>query len=329
MTRLVSIWETLEKSYCHDNKCSVQRLVNPALLYRTYAGVEGFPARRFVNLELPVKYQNTIESIHIPKGFDIKICKTGQEKEGFISCILEASTNDVNDVFTIVLEDIVEALITENTEEDYLEVLTKRIGKWIDFFKNSINKILTKSEVIGLLGELQFILEMNKKGIVDVDLMWNGPRMAEQDYQTNCVAVEIKTTAANSIKKVKISSLEQLDRLNRKRLFLCCYRIMADDLNGLTLPMMIDEVRKTIPKSRKSLFEAKLFCLGYTDNNAVKYYDKYSFCETKVYDVTSEFPKITRQTINKGIESAVYCINLNECEDFIVDSDELSKCLME
>ena len=329
MTRLAAIWETLEKSYCHENTSSVQRLANPALLYRTYAGIEGFPARRFVNLELPVKYQNAIESIHIPKGFDIKICKTGQEKEGFISCILEASTNDVNDVFTIVLEDIVEALISVNTEEDYLEILSKRIGKWIDFFKNTINKTLPKSAVIGLLGELQFILEMNKRGIVDVDLMWNGPRMTEQDYQTNSVAVEIKTTAANSIKKVAISSLEQLDILDRNRLFLCCYRITPDDLNGLTLPMMIDEVRKIIPKSRRSLLEAKLFCLGYTDKNAVRYNNRYSFSETKVYDVTADFPKITRQTINKGIESATYNINLSGCENFIVDLDELSKYLME
>ncbi len=327
MKTLSDVWEMLEKTYSDKNN-SIQRLANKALLFRTYIGIEGIPARRYVNFELPQKYINAIESIHIPRGLDIKIWHSGQEKDGFFSCTLEAAESDVNDVFTLVLQDVIEAVNKENNEEEYLNVLKKRIDKWVDFFKSFKQTIMSRSAVIGLLGELNFILEMHKHGCSDIDLIWNGPRMAEQDFQTDCIAVEVKTTTANAIKKVTISSLEQLDIIDRKRLFLCCFRIKENDLNGLTLPMMIERVRNTIPESRRSLFEAKLTCLGYSDVAKERYNEKYSFCETKVYDITDKFPKITKHNIDKQIEEVTYSVNLNGCENLVANLDDIKGCLL-
>ena len=328
MKTLSEVWEKLEKSsYLKVN--AIQCLASKELLFRTYIGIEGIPARRYVNFELPHKYINEIKDIHIPKGLIIKIWKSGQEKEGFISCTLEASESDVNDVFTIVLQDVIEAVIKEKSEEGYLRVLKERIDKWVDFFKKFKQTIMSKSAVIGLLGELNFILEMYRRGCSDVDLIWNGPRMAEQDFQADNIAVEIKTTTANAINKITISSLEQLDSRNKERLFLCCFRIRENDSSGLTLPMMIENVKKIIPDSRKSLFEAKLICLGYSDESKDKYNKKYSFCETKVYDVNNEFPKIIRRNIDDKVENVVYSINLKSCDKFVVDLDEIKKILME
>lgn len=88
------------------------------------------------------------------------------------------------------------------------------------------------------------------------DTWWNGPGYTAQDFQTSNIACEVKSTTANTLNLVTISSIDQLEKNNLDKLYLAAYRLNMDQLNGITLPEKIDEVKELVPENRRDLFEA-------------------------------------------------------------------------
>lgn len=314
---LDELWIEIESKFSSERK-NYQRMICTDLLYRVYIGISGIPSRRFLSVEIPKEEEKEFNSFDIPQGFTVSISEPNIKHEGYVSCILESTTAELNDVFTVVVENILYELRKHKKKDDYISVLKERIEKWREFFRNPRQKKLSDSEVIGLLGELSFLNTLYADDINFGIDMWNGPVKAAQDFQSSSVAVEIKTSSANTLESVRISSEIQLDNDGRDALFLGVYRVSQNEKSGLTLPNLIREVASRMNKHQKDRLMAKLLCLGYSEEDCDYYNKKYIISEPVLYKIEEGFPKITKTDLPKGVYNTAYSLSLSECAEFKV-----------
>ena len=322
------IWIDVEKKSNSETK-TYQRMICVDLLFRAYIGAEGIPAKRFISLEIPYNDTKQFDAFIIPQGFSLYISEPGIKHDGFAACVLESASADQNDVFTIVVKDILHTLSKQRHAEKYVSELRLRIEKWRQFFKNPIRKKLSDDAVIGLMGELTLIDELMDCGIQGASELWNGPIKAAQDFHGENVAIEVKTAVTNKLEYVHISSEEQLDACNWKNLFLIAYRAERNDATGIKLPDMIKKIEGRISESQKSRLRACLICLGYEFGNEEAYTKGYTIKERKIYQVCDEFPNLTRHDLPKGIMDIKYKLSLSCCEKNMVDISTVINALKE
>ena len=105
---LETIWIDIEMQQKTRDRF-YQRMVYVELLYRAYIGSSGIPARRFLAIEIPETETKEFDTFTVPKGFTLDIGVPGIKHEGYAACILQAASSDMNDVFTIVAKDVLDA----------------------------------------------------------------------------------------------------------------------------------------------------------------------------------------------------------------------------
>lgn len=325
---LNTIWVEIE-SHSNHQRSFLHRMIYVHLLWRAYIGVSGLPSRRFLSIEIPEEKESEFDTFTAPQGFTLTVGKPGVEHEGYAACILQAASSDQNDVFTVLAQDVLEELSKQNDADKYIETLKKRILKWRDFFKNPAKNKLSERTVIGLIGELSFIKEMNEDGIDIASDLWNGPINAAQDFQGNRVAMEVKTAVSNSLDRVHISSEEQLDDSERDALFLVVYRAERNDATGITLPVLIKDTARMLSERQRLSFYAKLICMGYSADDASLYNKGYSVKEQKVFAVKEGFPRVLRPDLPQGIMDINYQLSLQSCEGFESSREEIVSAIKE
>lgn len=318
MVGLIDRWHRLEEADVANQ--GLKSLVYSSLLYRTYIGsIHGL---RCLYIEIPKSLGNRFEDVPSYEGLAITVTETSYEQDGCTSLILTSGSVEQNDEFAVIAEDILASLTGIEEAEAYVRSISQKINDWAVFFKRRKTNVLSRSEEIGLFGELLFIRNQFEAGVQDADVWWNGPRKTAQDFQTKKLAVEIKTTTANEIAEVHISGVGQLsldDEYAGGNLYLIVYRLVVDDLHGLSLPELIRQIVERIPEKRRPLFCAKLECIGFFEEQSDKYKGKYSSAECRVYHVKDGFPRITRDVVPAAILKAEYILNLNACEAYRAD----------
>lgn len=322
-------WSEIESKQV-DNAKRYQRLICSDLLYRIYIGSTGIPARRYIIFEIPEGEKEQFDECVELRGFSLSLNNTIVKHEGFISCLIQSSSSDDNDMFTVVIADIIEELSFIQDKRKYVSSLRRRIETWREFFKNINKKQLTDKAVIGLLGELIFINQTIETGLNNVVDLWNGPIKASQDFQGDKIAVEIKTVSSNDLNYAHISSEMQLDNTNYDYLFLVAYRLERNDVNGVKLPDIVEQIARALSDSQRNRFFAKLLCLGYDAQNARSQYGKgYVLKEYLSYQVENEFPKVTKRSLSKGIDEVKYRLALQECKPFEIEFDKIINAMRE
>ena len=313
-------WDNLQK----ENRDGIYyRLIYPDLLNRAYIGIEGIPYKRLAIFEIPERFKDKYDRFDDTKGISFTMAKTGQEQDGFISCVLSSASYDQNDVFTVFVEDVIEALLSCRDQNSYSDALIKRTDKWKNFFLKKNSDLLSEIEAQGLFGEVCFMNEMISDGIPNIEKMWAGPLKKAQDFQSKNLAVEIKTTGASTIDLVRIANPAQLDDRDIAHLYLCVYRIEEDDVNGTTLPGLITEVENGISVNEKNEMESKLFTYVYNSVDQDHYTKKYIFREKKVFSVNDDFPKLSRKMIPAEITDVKYTLHLKECGKYETEWSKL------
>lgn len=325
---LDELWIEIESQYTSESS-NYQRMVCTDLLYRAFIGISGIPSKRFLSVEIPKEEECKFNSFDIPQGFTVTISTPNVRHDGYVSCTLESTASELNDVFTVVVENILYELRKHNNKADYVSVLKERIEKWREFFRNPRKKRLSDSEVVGLMGELSFLNELYMNGISSGVDMWNGPVKAAQDFQCSSVATEIKTSSAQILESVRISSEIQLDTDGLVALYLGVYHITQNDNSGITLPDLIDEISSRMNTHQKSRLKAKLLCLGYSDDEYSYYTKKYIISEPIFYKIDEGFPRLTKNDLPKGVYNTSYTIALTECADFKVEIDNVLQTVKE
>lgn len=321
-------WLDIERQGGLSGK-KLNKMVCIDYLFRVYIGVSGIPSKRFVSLEIPASEVYQFESFIVPQGFTLSIENPEIKHDGYVSCVLQATNSEQNDVFTIVTEDILMKLKELKDTKSYVCILKQRIEKWKNFFSNPKRSILTEKQIIGLFGELSLIKLLLERNVNIITRLWNGPLKLSQDFQSQNTAIEVKTIASYDTNYIHISSEVQLDLLERQSLFLVAFYIEKNESDGITLPQLIKQIMLLIDSCETNRFLAKLICLGYNDKQKDLYNKKYYINKKVIYSVENGFPRILKKDLHKGVTGVKYTISLDSCAEFKVDIEEIIKTLKE
>ncbi|WP_077045960.1 PD-(D/E)XK motif protein [Pseudomonas sp. KK4] len=205
----------------------------------------------------------------------------------------------------------------------------KEIHRWQEMLRHTAERLLSKSERIGLVGELLFLRDIlsERIGWSVAIKCWNGPSGHEQDFVIAGTILEVKTQVVTADRRIRISSEDQLDPV--QGLILLCNQGIAPlpsaAPSARTLNTLILEIRDAIAEAcpiALELFEIGLLDAGYQERPE---YDEESWIlvDRIFYEVTGEFPRIERMDLRPGVEMVNYSIRVSDCTPFIINHDDV------
>lgn len=227
--------------------------------------------------------------------------------------------NQLKDIFSLLIEDILDEISNCTTEKDALVETSNIVLKWKKLFDKINFQGLSLEKQRGLIGELLLFNSLIDEDYPADNLLqnWTGPDYEDKDFVFGSTGIEVKFTSSK-IPKIKISSERQLDAQNLTRLYLILYS--AEDVrdNGFSLNSLIEQIRLKISKKHNDLklFNEKLLFIGYSEEDKENYQGQYAIKNSYKYLVTSDFPKIVSSALPLGIYNTTYCIELSACEPF-------------
>lgn len=238
------------------------------------------------------------------------------------------------DVFTVLVDDLVEMTITKPDEQSALNAFVARLKEWQRFLEKVSPEGLSDEAQVGLYGELWFL----KHYLLAIHFplhaftAWVGPYAAPQDFQTTNWSVEVKTTSTKHPQYLSISNEGQLDNDVSKTLLLLHLSLEAHSKNGETLPGIIDSIRRGYCSDSNALrlFEERLIAVGYSNVHRSHYEgNRYAIRKASFYQVIGNFPRLIKDMLPSGVHQVQYTIDINTCSPFAVDANSVRAILNE
>jgi len=211
----------------------------------------------------------------------------------------------------------------------------EELYRWQDMLRRRRDNLLSKSQRIGLFGELVFLREillprMNARPALEC---WNGPDGHEQDFVIGGTIFEIKTQVVTEDRKIRISSEDQLDPV-QGRILICNQGIApvpdseagAETLN--TLAEAIREIAGEAGAHARELFELTMLRAGF-EYRAEYGEESWILVDRSCYEVSGHFPRIERGDLRVGVENVKYSVRVSACQEFSIDLDEVISEVLE
>lgn len=238
------------------------------------------------------------------------------------SIVIELLDMDMQDIFLKVGADIISSL-QDVSEKACRRACVLRLERWSSLLRPS-RKRLTPEAQKGLIAELHF-LEHDALAVHGDSAAlsgWTGPESGPRDFAYGQVFIEVKSKRSSANPNIVISSEDQLNVNPSEQLFLYVEEINSttnDDESGFTVTDVVNATRKSIQSPLQiAAFDSKLANLGYFDED--DYSDaKWSEGDTYYYAVIDDFPKIDSQSCKPGVSRVAYQIDLDYCDDYLVD----------
>ena len=326
MERIKQIWEQLE-----ENSSDI-----PGLFKLRYS--ETSKCNVFLGVKFPEKYRMLIikAPLTIGKEFNFRYEFRGlkfdkiydTDDSNFILLNLALVDKQFNDIFDILVTDVLASVINESDIKIILKNYSNRLIKWQSLFEKFKQQGLTAEEQRGLYGELFFMRKFlhANSDFKNVILSWTGPEKQIKDFQFGRWSVEVKTTHGNNHQKVHINSERQLDTTNLDNLFLNHLSLEVRQQSGETLNQLVDSVLEILDKDFTALnqFRNKLIEAGFFDHHRQQYTDIGYFIRQDIfYKIENQFPRIEERDIRDCIGDVKYSIIISQCSDFIRGDDEV------
>lgn len=250
----------------------------------------------------------------------VNVIEVAEENIKAITVRLE--DDQKRDIFLKLCLDLVDRILASLANEEIFEMICIRLKKWQSLFSGKFRKLLSANEIQGLYAELYFIAEMIHRDKSYDDALikgWEGPEKTQQDFILDDMAIEIKSVSGNQRGKVRISSEDQL-YTHLHSLYLRVYflaEIYTED-NAESLNEIVRRISEQLTKDdTKEIFELKLALAGYID---IPDYDLPCFRikDCRTYQISDDFPRITRVNLPVAIEAISYDLVLAGIEKFRV-----------
>lgn len=230
------------------------------------------------------------------------------------------------DKFRTIAKDVA-AYSSEYNGLNLFRSVISRIYSWSEFLKPSRSGLGFR-ELIGFWGEL-FIFHshfVEGFGFEDALKAWIGQENKKQDFTFDDSAFEVKTSIVGDNNDLKISSIEQLQKVT-SYLYLIALRINESiELSGLTIADLVDRCISSIEgnDTLKSEFLHKI-SEKYGKANDTELARKFIDINITTYEVSDDFPRIVPDNLpHDKILKTKYIIDGNSLEKY-----ETSKTLRE
>ncbi len=265
---------------------------------------------------------------------EIRILQLPDDDTEHATLELVLINSQFTDVFTHLVEDIIEQIGNEKNEKSMIKRFTSRFLKWQQFLEQYTLEGLSEVEQRGLYGELWFLRKYMIPicGINEGIDAWCGPEGSPQDFRLKGYAIEVKTTIGKQHETIVISNEQQLDDTGLKALFLQHISLIVTAGNNETLPEIIKNIRTKIENSSASVekFNNLLIDSGYIDAHAERYQSKgYSIRSYNIFHVKDTFPRIIIGDLRNGVGDVHYSINVSECMHYGVNEQDFKNLLGE
>ncbi len=250
----------------------------------------------------------------LPEGLGFHVTRLNSEQDGLVWLALTRSPNGNIELFSAMVSDVLQAILTDSIEESRreLHVFLGRVRAWQEFMRKGAVPLSVENEV-GLVGELTLLEKMLEVGLVPEAAIgaWRGPLGGLRDFELGFGAIEVKTTIASNGMIAKIGSLEQLDDSNCKPIFLGAVKYALREC-GQTLPEKITAIRSRLESDPITLFEFddRVLAAGYMTTHSSQYHRRYFLREITILEITESFPKLMHGNVTPGVISARYEINI-------------------
>ncbi len=236
--------------------------------------------------------------------------------------------NDLKDIFSVLCEDLINSMATEDDEKKLITELLNRLEKWRSLLEKAAFPGLTGEEQRGLFGEL-YMLDKILERLPDKNvclLAWTGATGKPQDFQGVGWSVEVKTCLSGNHHKIQINGERQLD--TRGLDFLALHQIVIEKSNseGISLNAMVDNVTERLKDEFSLLtrFRSLLAEAGYFHHQRDLYEEpQYVVRQENSFEIKEEFPRIQPDEIRNGVGDLRYTINVADCLRWKISKETL------
>ena len=224
-------------------------------------------------------------------------------------------------------------LDSSKSSEGFLRTLDE-LHRWQEMLKRRRDKRLTRSERIGLVGELLFLRDQlaERMSLTAALNSWTGHERHEQDFVVGSTIFEVKTQIVTADRMISVASEDQLDPV-QGRIFICNQglattpegTIGASTLNALAIELA--ELVKGESGAASDLLEIGLLRAGYEPHP--EYDDEtWTLVDRVLYEVRDNFPRIERAELRLGVEQVRYKLRVAACIEFEVDINQTFEGLL-
>ena len=266
------------------------------------------------------------ETDHLPeKELDVSEIKIEFDKladnKKRISITFEDLPLTTIEQLIIVVKDVAIHCSQFKGSQFFSEIIS-RFGTWSEFLKPS-RRGLKESELIGLWGEMYLVKEYFLKNFTPTQSIdfWVGPERKKQDFTLNNIALEAKTTLSENNSRIKISSLEQLERITSELYLVHIFLNKTNDEQSWTLERLNLAILEAIKDDviLKSSYFRKISKL-YNKATLEQLQLKFNFVDKNIYTVIDSFPGIVAsEELHPALVKASYELDTNKLSEYKID----------
>lgn len=242
------------------------------------------------------------------------------------------TTADLREVFNPLVTDIADAAQAAPDDTEALVAAVQRFERWRNLLQTIGDTGLSHESRRGLYGELRVLRGHLLPALSPAKALqsWTGPLLANQDFQLNMCAIEVKTTSARGPQSVEIASERQLDETGVENLFLV--HLSVDERqggNGESLNAAVESARRPFDAAGLlTQFDELLVRTGFLPHQRHLYDEpRYTVRTERYWSVQGDFPRITESDLRSGVGDCQYRINTTGLDRFEVSSEQLATTL--
>ena len=320
---LAQTWAAVASEYPPDSGFYQRRIPMNSFL-PMHAGISRPSNARILVLEVEKKSIRGRKLRDETKGYKIDVIGDTFGHQDRASIQIVELPSGSSGIFETFCADIVTCWTGKETPSDAVSALLTRLDRWKAFFGRYTG--LSREEYIGLFGELSFIRKGIKSGIPAQQMVesWLGMRKTNQDFLFGKSAVEIKTTTANDLNRIRITNTRQLDTAGLDSLYLWRWAFDFRHGSGERLRTLIDELKTLIASvDVASTFSERLLESGFLEATPYEF-DDWGFTPRKhdVFAVSDDFPRLLESDLKGGVCDVIYSIDLSAADDHKVLENE-------
>lgn len=228
---------------------------------------------------------------------------------------LRMTNSHLESVFYTFVEEYLEAVVSE--PEKAVTIVSNQLNRWRSLFVSRPNQSLSEEKELGLISELETLLELHKSGVADPVAVWTGPNFSRHDFQLPGRDIECKASKSLSGLTIGINGPRQLFAEDGSTLHLVVRRYEATPNGQVSLRALIESIldEPSIPSDEflHKLFEygvpAQMLREDELENRRYSRVDKY------VFEVEEDFPRIDPDSLSDRIVHVSYKLDLNPPEE--------------
>ncbi|MCL4516110.1 MAG: PD-(D/E)XK motif protein [Firmicutes bacterium] len=323
------LWQELEAEVeqQHVTTGMIRRRIHPQDRPDISLAIERPGDVRLLLLRIPISTLPPRDMLPGAEGFVVAPVTQRDDDPNHATLMLRLSDKRYQDIFTVLVEDVVAAITSTPDDTNMLKIFLSRLLTWQRFLAVHGPEGLSKEAQQGLYGELWFLRHslFRHTDLLIAVQAWTGPGGAPHDFQFPHCAVEVKTTSSKQPQQIRVSNERQLDETHIPALYLFHLSLDVSRTGGESLPEMVYALRKAMegyPVVHQA-FEQVLLIAGYLDAHADRYQqNRYHVREHNVFRVRDEFPRIIVRDLRAGVGDVHYAIGVAECKHFAIEDSK-------